>query len=168
MAHATSRYDPKHGGAVAREKWRPGHAGRRAGSHITTMSTNTSRPDKSDGTDLPECGQTIFERIEEAISGPDAQCGNGPAAVIAYAERQTTADFVEAADALKRMIARGDVVRVDGRLEVVETDGSCETASPGAEAARQTAQDALEQCPEEFDRARELLREALQLMEADR
>jgi hypothetical protein len=83
------------------------------------MSTNASRPDKTDGTDLPNLDsvQTVFEYLETAIRGPDAQCGNGPAAVLAYAERHTTADFVEVADALERLIDRGDVARLDGRLE---------------------------------------------------
>jgi len=32
-----------------------------------------------DGTDLPDLSteQTVFESLEEAIRGPDAQCGNG-------------------------------------------------------------------------------------------
>jgi hypothetical protein len=116
-------HDPKHGGSRRPRKVATWSRRPPCGVASYDMSTNTSRPDKSDGTDLPECGQTIFERIKEAIRGPDAKCGNGPAAVIAYAERQTTADFVEAADALERMIDCGDVVRVDDRLEVVETDG---------------------------------------------
>jgi len=86
----------------------------------TTMNTNTPYPDKSDGTEWPDltAEQTIFERIEEAIRGPDAQCGTSPAVVIAYAERQTTADFVEVADALETLIDRGDVVRTEDGLEL--------------------------------------------------
>jgi len=43
-------------------------AGRRAGSLDTTMSTNSARPDKVDGTDLPNLSteQTVFESLEEA------------------------------------------------------------------------------------------------------
>jgi len=89
------------------------------------MSTNTARPDKSDGTALSndDAEQPVIDQLKAAIRGPDAKCGNGPAAVIAYAERQSTADFREAADMLKRLLDRGDVVRVDGRLQLVETDG---------------------------------------------
>jgi hypothetical protein len=47
------------------------------------MNTNTPYPDKSDGTKWPDltAEQTIFERIEEAIRGPDAQCGTSPVVV---------------------------------------------------------------------------------------
>jgi DNA-binding PadR family transcriptional regulator len=89
------------------------------------MSTNTPRPDKSDGTDLSndDSEQPVINQLKAAIRGPDAQCGTSPAAVIAYAERQSTADFREAADALKRMQDRGDVVRTERGLQLVETDG---------------------------------------------
>gem|GEM_PF-1651037 len=100
------------------------------------MSTNTSRPDKTDGTNLSndDAEQPVIDQLKAAIRGPDAQCGNSPVAVIAYAERQSTADFREAADALKRLLDRGDVVRTDGGLQLVETDGGVPkgdlTASP--------------------------------------
>jgi hypothetical protein len=89
------------------------------------MSTNASRPDKTDGTNLPndDAEQPVNNQLKAAIRGPDAKCGNGPAAVIAYAERHTTADFREAADALKQLLNRGDVVRTERGLQLVETDG---------------------------------------------
>jgi hypothetical protein len=89
------------------------------------MSTNTSRPDKSDGTNFSndDAEQPVINQLKAAIRGPDAKCGTGPAAVIAYAERHTTADFSEAAEKLTRILDRGDVVRTERGLELVETDG---------------------------------------------
>jgi DNA-binding PadR family transcriptional regulator len=81
--------------------------------------------DKSDGTDLSngDSEQPVIDQLKAAIRGPDAQCGNSPVAVIAYAERQSTADYREAADALKQLLNRGDVVRTERGLQLVETDG---------------------------------------------
>lgn len=83
------------------------------------MSMNASRPDKTDGTDRPtaDSRRTVCNYLEQAICGPDAQCGNRPAVVVAYAQRHTTAAFPEVAATLQRLIDRGDVARIDGRLE---------------------------------------------------
>ena len=108
------------GGIVAREEGRPRCTrGRRAGSRDTTMSTNASRPDKTDGTTRPtaDSRRTVRNSLEQAIRGPDAQCGNPPAAVIAYAQRHTTAAFPDVTATLQRLVDRGDVARNDDRLE---------------------------------------------------
>jgi len=124
------------------------------------MSTNASRPDKTDGTDRPtaDTRRTVRNDLKQAIHGPDAQCGNRCAAVIAYAQRTTTAAFPDVTATLQTLIDCGVV----GFPEQLAIHTCRDTPNIHAETARTTRKSATPESPTTHTAALQQCADALQ------